>query len=853
MNLGLAITFDSPLAAALSVLCIAGAIVVWRRWRDAGLSIGALAIAMATLCMLLAGPALVLRGQQSPIVAIVDISASYRSTLDDGRWTQIRQQLIDVLASDGRPTVTVFSDGEARLIVRAEPGERPRLPDELPETVNPFATRPFAAASEVVEPAGVQRVIVVSDGAFDREQLATSFPRAAFYSLDAALPDRVIDAARIESLGLPTEVSPGTPPELRVTWISAGTEPALEIRRLGSAGETIRRALESSGGAVSQTLVQVPAEWFAQPGLVQVEATISATGADELPFNNRALAATTVAGPPVILLLQGQGTPDLRHLLEESGAIVKQRAYGRSAVVASELVGADLVVLVDLPVSQLPMLPDRFQGLVGRAGVPVLAVGAGQAFAAGGYAGTGLELALPVLSDPESSPRHHVLLLDASASMAEREAQAVRWDILRTAVGPYFDRLGPGDRMMAIPFAGVPREDRDWLVMDAQGREAASQQLASVRPDGATSVLQALRAAAQAVGGLAAPGPEGPWPQVVLVSDGESPGDPLEDFAEPTAVLWGAGARLTLVLLSDRVPEWAERVTEQMGEGRVELLRVGEIGRLRSQLEEWQRERVRKSLIQDAAQALVNASGKPWDQLMSEFAAPLRTKVGLKLVGEVQATSEVPGEGPLSAVWRYGRGAAAAIAADPSALTATPEGQALLLAHVAWLLEQAPSKSFSAEFQPRLDGVELRLTDVRHDDPLIQEVEITAFLWDSSSGSESRVEFTRTGPRDWTAELIALPASACALVIEANGEQMIRDRIPLAPPIPAEYRPQMDSPMLLRAMVSASGGEVLAQDAKRFSRKLPPTEAEQRRLDWALIIMLVGALSAAVLTRRRGA
>jgi len=121
--LAISLHFESPLAAALALLCLTAAVVIWRRWRERGMSVGALSIAIATLCLLIAGPSLRFPGQRDPLVILIDISASFRDSVSDAEWAAIRQQIGSVVASDGRPSISLFIDTAPRLGITATPGE----------------------------------------------------------------------------------------------------------------------------------------------------------------------------------------------------------------------------------------------------------------------------------------------------------------------------------------------------------------------------------------------------------------------------------------------------------------------------------------------------------------------------------------------------------------------------------------------------------------------------------------------------------------------------------------------------------------------------------------------------------
>jgi len=853
------------------------AVVVAMRYQRAAIATVAMLLACAAVSLLVARLRVVLPGDVAPVVFVVDISASHQPVLKE-RWPQIREQIAALAGSAGVPSLVVFADSEPRVVVRGEPGEVPELPDSLPPARDLFATS-FDGIASIDAAKRARRVVVVSDGAFDRDGLRLAFPGATMYSLP--ISEALEDAARIEGVSLPSVTDPGVgvTAEVRVRGAPGSNLTLLIKRGPGPDDQVLTMDLGVADGASYVHEALIPGEWLSNIGLVTVEFEVKAySRRDLLLENNRHLAVTMVGGSGPALYVSRSATPKqdgLFQLLVGLGLDVQ--AVPPKSMVSGflGLAGAHMVVLNDVPLVDLPERGEPIRALVETLGVSLLVVGAEHAFGPGGYDGSRLELALPLDANPNpGKPRQHVLLLDVSDSMGESVGGRQRIALLREAVATASLGMDTEDHVALIPFAQNPRVARAAFVsMDASGKAALATELASMTPGGGTSILGALRGARDALEDSGDKTSTVP-PRVLLISDGDSPSDALKDFDELARSLAKRGAELRIVLLENGdVPAWIDRLQVAAPKLALEVIRVPELARLAAELQDLQsRESKARYTEQPVAAKWLGFPNPPANGTPSATTINGRARVALKTVGTPTAFIAADQTNPTethAAWWRYGAGMVAAAAIDCAGdKLNNPTLSSWIASTGEWLLHRVPLREFEARMVQDADGVGVVLSRPGDGEPLPLTAVISGRLLPDGviepGIAGHSLNFTRISDHEWRAKLANTMHAGVALVVpEIRGvgsppsplpeslAQTRRQAIAVALGCPEELRPPLDSPRKLKALIADTGGQVFASDVRSFPDKLLPIEEEERRVTWALAALILVSLGVAIWYRRR--
>ena len=151
---------------------------------------------------------------------------------------------------------------------------------------------------------------------------------------------------------------------------------------------------------------------------------------------------------------------------------------------------AGVIVLDNVPAGDLSETQQtRLAQFVRDLGGGLVVVGGDRAFAAGGYAGTPLEVLSPLSSLPPVPTMHWIILLDSSGSMDQRIRTTTRWELARNAAMDVLRHLPPEDSLTMGNFA----EKLTWWPAAASVRQALHLPSPAVQPRGPTNLQPALQ------------------------------------------------------------------------------------------------------------------------------------------------------------------------------------------------------------------------------------------------------------------------------------------------------------------------------------------------------------------------
>ncbi|MBI3270203.1 MAG: VWA domain-containing protein [Planctomycetes bacterium] len=527
------------------------------------------AAAGAALLLGAAGPSF-LAGSNRPLrVFVVDVSASV-----EGSWPWVRGRIHrwegpECLSRAAADVAVVTFAADASVEVAPCPA-RPRF---LPETPRRgLATRAtdlaaglrLAAALLSGRPGG--HVLLFSDGhatGGDSDAAALELRRAGARLDAVAIPGPALDDARVESVTAPDEVREGERFVLRATVLATAAGRArirVRGRGAGAGGDELRElgvaevALEPGREAT----VGFPLPPLADP-VGEFEVSVGDTSFDDAyPENDRARVRVRRGGRARVLYVASSGAAGrtLRASLARRPALVLRDADGPIPPA-----GYDLVVVDDLPASRLDeAFVDALRARV-EGGGGLLVLGGRSSFGPGGYAGTPFEALLPVECRP-SEGVSLLVALDRSGSMGERAESRTKLDEAKAAIGSLARRLAPADRFGLLSFSDRVEPVLPLGAASAATPEAVAAALGRVSAAGPTRLLPAARAGLSALAGSATR-----LRHLVLVSDGQSPGDSAEAHDALARDAKGLGIGISVLATGADLPADVEARLRRLAEG----------------------------------------------------------------------------------------------------------------------------------------------------------------------------------------------------------------------------------------------------------------------------------------------
>jgi Ca-activated chloride channel family protein len=433
----------------LALLLVPVLYLVWRRWppplaRRRGRASLALRIALvALLAFALAGVRVTIQPHQRALIAVVDLSASTRHSIDE-EGAAVKTLAAGKGADDLFGVVTFAHDAAV----------------ELPPTRTPhfelFSTQPDPTYTDV---AGALRLAagIIPDG-YARQLVLVSDGRQN-------LGDAAATIAALRAEGIRVDVLPvGSPLTAEVLIASVDAPAQLRVGEHGTASVRIQSigpatgqlVFSADGKQLESRDVSVPAGistvTFALPdfdtGLHKVRAELVNASPDTYPDNNVGEAAIRVLGRPAVLVLEGNpGAGDnLVAALTAAGTRVDRRPAAEAPVDTNVLGRYDTVVVADAPADAFPAgALDAIEATVRDLGHGLVTIGGPSSYGPGGWQNTGLERALPVRMDlppRKEKPRVAVVLM-----LETTEVGALDQIVTTGAAEAVIAGLGPDDQV----------------------------------------------------------------------------------------------------------------------------------------------------------------------------------------------------------------------------------------------------------------------------------------------------------------------------------------------------------------------------------------------------------------------
>src|SRR5712691_2932944 len=470
------------------------------------------------IVLALAGITVVRPLDRQATILVLDASASMASVRDQ---VEAAARASSAALKPGDELGVIAVADEAR--VEEAPSDRPVFA-HFGATIADQATDLAAGlrlAAALLPQDFTRRVVLVSDGrqtrgdaaAAARDLASSGSPVDVLVVGEAAAAD-----VRLESVDLPRTAYEGEVPTLSAR-VHADRASSATVRVWRDDGQlAVERRVQLTGGQQELALPLPPA---AEPGLhrYRVDVSVDDPTADSAPLNNSLGAVQSVVGSPRVLVLASQPAQaaSLVGALEAGGAEVRLAEPSTAPTDLAGWAAYQSVVLCDvasdaLPATSLQLLESYVRDL----GRGLVMTGGPSSFGAGGYAGTGIERALPVYMDVRGRGRQPrvalALVIDKSGSMSGTKIEMAKEASIRSLA-----LLGPLDQAAVLAFDTVPQWVAPPTPLSDDGRRQLESAIGSVYADGGTEIYPAVAAAYEALHAVNAD-----VKHLILLTDGQS-------------------------------------------------------------------------------------------------------------------------------------------------------------------------------------------------------------------------------------------------------------------------------------------------------------------------------------------
>jgi uncharacterized membrane protein/Mg-chelatase subunit ChlD len=431
---------------------------VWLLWRPpltrtrSRIALGLRLLLVALLIFALAGVRLNTQPNKRALIAVVDVSASTRSSLD-GEAAAVRS-LAAAKGPDDLFGVVTFGHDAA---VEMPPTRDPQF-DVFQTQPDPNYTDIAGAlrlAAGLVPQGYARHLVLISDG---RQNLGDAAAAVAALRAQGVRVDTypVGEAPAAEALVLgvdaPSQMREGQKPSVTVRLRS--TVPASGTLVLLVDGREVQATpIDLPAGVSNRTFELDPLE----VGLHRVRVDLNVKP-DTFSQNNVGEAGIRVVGRPNVLILEGQQGhgANVQASLEAAGMRVERMLVSRAPVDTASLGRYDATVVVDAPADAFPKdAMGAIAASVHDLGRGLVTIGGPTSYGPGSWQGTPLEAALPVRMDlPNRKEKPKVAVVLVMETMEDARAD----QIALSAAEAVIDKLSPDD------LVGVTDGRSGWLV-----------------------------------------------------------------------------------------------------------------------------------------------------------------------------------------------------------------------------------------------------------------------------------------------------------------------------------------------------------------------------------------------------
>jgi Mg-chelatase subunit ChlD len=803
---------------------------------------------MSLVVLALAGTTFVRPLDRQSTVLVLDTSASMNTVRD--QVEAAARDAASALRSGDQMGIVATADGAS---VEETPTERPLFAHfgaHLGDTGSTDLAAGLHLAGALLPRDFSRRVVLVSDGRQTRgDAVGTARELAASGTPVDVLPVGEAEAAdvRLEAVDLPRTAYQGEVAILNAR-ISADRATPATVRIWRDDGQLVlERGVQLASGPQELALPLPAAD---DPGLhrYRVDVDVADRAADATPINNTLGAVERVSGPPRVLVLanQPQDAASLVGALQAGGADVQ---VAQPASAPTDLAGwaaYQSLVLVDVAADALPTgAPDQIEAFVRDLGRGLGMVGGPNSFGAGGYAGTGVERALPVYMDVRGRGRQPrvalALVIDKSGSMNGPKIEMAKEAAVRSLAV-----LGPLDQAAVLTFDTVPQWVAPPTPLTDEGRQQLDDAIGSITADGGTEIYPAVATAFEALREV-----DADVKHLIVLTDGQDAG--ANSYQSLLDDMRAAHVTASTVAVGDDADQGLLSALARAGRGRFHFTsNPADIPDI------FTRETLMatRALLVDTRFYPSIATESPLLRGLSAT-PPIDGYVAVTPKERSEVALVSPDGDPVLAAWQYGGGRAVAWTSDvggrwTTAWAGAPVTAALWGNVLSWLLpsETQGPLSVSLDAAAADAGTATVTADLATSDDW-SSVRPTQARVIGPDGAVQEIDLSPAGPGRYQANFAAAQSGAyVAQVTHDLGDgTVVSAEAGWVAPYAAEFRQVGTDRAFLEQVAAAGGGQVL-ENAHLASRPAEhPTQA--RWPAWPLLIVLAGMLWPIEIAARR--
>jgi uncharacterized membrane protein len=800
------------------------------------------------------------------VAALVAALAGVSVTLPVDRLaTVFVVDLSDSVGNEGRAEALAFvrealeerPDGDvAGVVAFGKDALVERLPAELAD-LDRIASTPVRGATDIgaalrlaaalFPDATQQRIVLLSDGNDTTGTGQVEAARAGARGIQVTT--RTIglgsaDEVLVDRIAVPTTSRLGEELEVAVEVRSTVAQPAtVRLYADGVLAATERTTLDAG---ITRVVFRVSPQ---EAGFHVFRAVVEAAK-DTFPQNDRADAATLVAGPPRVLVVPGDEA-----VAADLVAALRTRE-GEVVTLLPELVpddpatlsGFDSVVLVDVPRVRLTDRQlEALRSVTRDFGKGLVMIGGPRSYGAGGYRDTPLEAALPVemrVRDREKQPDVAlVVVIDQSGSMAACHCntfdrnQAVQLsgvrkvDIGKEAILRAAAALQATDELGVVAFneraSWVVRRSPLGSVTDLQDR------LGGIQADGQTNIYAGIEEGVKALEEARAT-----RRHLILLTDGWSSSGQYDAILER---MKAAGITLSTVGAGGGSNPFLQNLATRGGGRFYDAVNPASIPDIF--LKETQQVSGQQ-IVEERFFPAITASSPIIRGLDAGFPALLGYN-GTTVKATATPVLVSGRSDPVLAQWQYGLGRSVAWTSDATGRWARSwvgwDGFSRFFGQlVAWTFPGEEAGGIEARFVTSPGGTTLRVESVAPDGSP-RDFYATSVVLVDPTFEQVRVDLPQVAPGVYEAPIGELTPGAYALRVTQTlaGASAVGRTLGLVAPTPAEYRLLGTNEPLLAAIRDATGGRPLEAAADAWLHDLGTTAGETPLWPWLLVVALL--------------
>jgi uncharacterized membrane protein len=542
----MSLEFLRPLALGLFLLVAAFLLIdrIGLRARSAARRAAMLTVRLigfVLLVLALAEPVLWSSADTLSTVFLVDRSASVSGAQQQQEVGWVEQAIQSKRANDRVAVISFAGDAAVEQSLTGRPTAI--VPNAQLDRNHTNVAAALRLAQGVLPLGGARRIVLLTDG---NENLGSALAQTAALSA-AGIPLDVVPLkaaagpeVAIRNVGLPPAVHKGEQFTINVV-VDSTVETSAQLRLLvdGRLDQTQKVQLHTG----ENNLV------FGHDPLAPGEHTFAAiveAASDTAPENNVGYGTLQVAGPPRVLLVEGD-PGQARYLspaLQAGGLSVDVEAPSILSGDVASLRQYDSIGLLNVPATSIGAAGlTALRSYVQDFGGGLIAIGGDRSFGVGAYRNTPLEDVLPVSMDVKGRASHSnvvlLLVMDVSGSMSEGPDGATKIVLAREAASGAIQQLTDRDQVGILAF-----DDQNHWIFPTNyltDRQTALAEVAKLEPGGGTQIFPALQAAYEDIIQR-----QGKIKHILLMTDGLAPNG---DYEGLTAQMRGSGVTLSSIAI----------------------------------------------------------------------------------------------------------------------------------------------------------------------------------------------------------------------------------------------------------------------------------------------------------------